>query len=278
LRGGICNWASRWRCAWDAAAFKMLIRSGRIQNLKTLGVIGGIGPESTIEYYRLLFRAYRDRHPDGSNPSILINSINMKHLLTMIEANEFSKMAEYLVQEIQRLADGGAAVGLLSANTPHVVFDEVSQKSPIPLVSIVEATCDAAKKLGLKRLGLFGTRFTMRGQFYPKVFSKTEIALVIPKLDDQAYIHDKYMNELVKGIVSPVTRVKLLAIVDRLRAKGQDDNDQHDKDQDNKDGIDGLILGGTELTLILGDATDSGIPFLDTTKIHAEAAAEQVWS
>ena len=79
----------------------------------------------------------------------------------------------------------------------------MSQKSPIPLVSIVEATCDAAKKLGLKRLGLFGTRFTMQGQFYPKVFSKTEIALVIPKLDDQAYIHDKYMNELVKASSLP---------------------------------------------------------------------------
>jgi aspartate racemase len=238
--------------------------------LKTLGMIGGIGPESTIEYYRLLFRAYRDRHPDGSNPSILINSINMKHLLTMIEANDFSKMAEYLVEEIQRLADGGAAVGLLSANTPHVVFDELSQKSPIPLVSIVEATCDAAKKLGLKKLGLLGTRFTMQGHFYPRVFSKAGIALVIPQLDDQAYIHDKYMNELVKGIVSPVTRVKLLEIVDRLKAQDED------QDQD-KDRIDGLILGGTELTLILGDATDCGIQFLDTTKIHAEAAAERVW-
>ena len=230
--------------------------------MKTLGMIGGIGPESTIEYYRLLLRAYRTRHPDGSNPPILINSINMKHLLTMIEANEFAKMAEYLVEEIQRLADGGAAVGLLSANTPHVVFEGVSQKSPIPLVSIVEATCDAAKKLGLKKLGLFGTRFTMQGHFYPKVFSRAEIALAIPKLDDQVYIHDKYMNELVKGIVSPVTRARLLAIVDRMKME---------------DKIDGLILGGTELTLILGDATDAGIPFLDTTKIHAEAAAERVW-
>ena len=107
----------------------------------------------------------------------------------------------------------------------------------------------------------------MQGQFYPKVFSKAEIALVIPKLDDQAYIHDKYMNELVKGIVSPATRTKLLAIVDRLRAQDRDD-----KNRDDKDRIDGLILGGTELTLILGDATDFGIPFLDTTRIHAEAA------
>ena len=231
--------------------------------MKTLGVIGGIGPESTIEYYRLLIQAYRTHVPDGSNPPILINSVNMKYLVTLFETNELAKVTEYLLAEIQKLADGGAHCGLLSANTPHVVFDEVSRRSPIPLVSIVEATCEAARKLGLKRLALFGTRFTMQGQFYPKVFSRAEIALVIPKPDDQAYIHDKYMNELVKGIVSPATRVGLLAIVDRL------------KEQDH---IDGLILGGTELTLILGGVTDNGIPFLDTTRIHAESVAERLWS
>lgn len=231
--------------------------------MKTLGVIGGIGPESTIEYYRLLIRAYRARVPDGSNPPILINSINMKHIVTLIERDEFAKIADYLVGEIQKLAAGGADCGLLSANTPHVVFDEVSQRSPIPLVSIVEATCDAARASGLKRLGLFGTRFTMQGKFYPEVFSRADIALVIPGLEEQAYIHDKYMNELVNGIVSPTTRAGLLAIVDRLKAE---------------DHIDGLILGGTELTLILGDTADHGIPFLDTSRIHAEAAAERLWS
>ena len=93
----------------------------------------------------------------------------------------------------------GRSVGLLAANTPHIVFDEIRRRSPIPLVSIVEATCEAARPLGLKRLGLFGTRFTMQGNFYPDVFSEAEIALVVPQPDEQAYIHDKYMGELVKG-------------------------------------------------------------------------------
>ncbi len=230
--------------------------------MKTLGVIGGIGPESTIEYYRLLIRAYRARVPDGSQPSILINSIDMKHMLGLIEANEFARVTEYLVGEIQKLASGGAHCGLLAANTPHVVFDEVSRNSPIPLVSIVEATCNAARTLGLRRLGLFGTGFTMRGQFYPSVFSRAEITLVIPSLDEQAYIHDKYMNELVRGIISPVTRQRLLAMVDRLKEE---------------DRIDGLILGGTELTLILGDVTDCGIPVLDTAKIHVQSVAARLW-
>jgi aspartate racemase len=231
--------------------------------MKTLGVIGGIGPESTIEYYRHLLAAYRVLKPDGSYPAIVINSVNMKTLLDMIEADDRIKMADFLVAEIEKLASAGAQYGLLAANTPHIVFDEVRRRSPIPLVSIVEATKEAAQALGLKRLGLFGTRFTMQGDFYPHVFSATEIALVVPQTPEQAYIHDKYLNELVKGVILPETRQRLLAIVDRM------------KEQEH---IDGLILGGTELPLILGDVTDRGIPFLDTTRIHVQAVAARIWS
>jgi aspartate racemase len=231
--------------------------------MKTLGVIGGIGPESTIEYYRHLIAAYRAQNPDGSYPKVVINSINMKTLLDMIEADDRIKMVEFLAGEIQKLANAGAQCGLLAANTPHIVFDELRRKSPIPLVSIVEATCEAAKALGLKKPGLFGTRFTMQGEFYPQVFSREAIALIVPQPAEQAYIHDKYMNELVKGIILPETRRRLLAVVDRMREQ------EH---------IDGLILGGTELPLILGDVTDHGIPFLDTTRIHVLAAGARAWS
>ena len=119
-------------------------------------------------------------------------------------------------------------MGALSANTPHVVFDEIRRRSPIPLISIVEATSAAAKALGMKRLGLFGTRFTMQGRFYSDVFSREGMALVVPPADDQAYIHDKYMNELVKGVFLPETRHRLLSILDRLKER---------------EGIEGLILG-----------------------------------
>ena len=231
--------------------------------MKTLGMIGGIGPESTIEYYRHLIAAYRARKPDGSYPSIVINSINMKTLLDMIEADDRVKMVEYLVGEFQKLASAGAQCGLLAANTPHIVFDEIRRKSPIPLVSIVEATCEAAKVLGLKRIGLFGTRFTMLGDFYRRVFSAAQIELVVPQPDEQTYIHDRYMNELVKGVILAETRQRLLAIVDRLKEQER---------------IEGLILGGTELPLILGEVTDRGIPFLDTARIHVEAAIAQMWS
>jgi aspartate racemase len=236
--------------------------------MKTIGVVGGTGPESTIEYYRLLIAAYREQIPDGSYPSIIINSINLKKLLDLIAAAELASVTEYLVEEVQRLANAGAECGLLAANTPHIVFDEVQRQSAIALVSIVEATCEAAKAKGFRKLGLFGTRFTMQGRFYPDVFSRRGIALVLPDPEDQAYIHEKYTNELVNGIFLPETRERLLGIVDRMQEA---------------EGIQGLILGGTELPLIFRDETfrdaaTQRIPFLDTTRIHVKAILAQALS
>jgi len=231
--------------------------------MKTLGIVGGIGPESTTEYYRQIIASYRQRKQDGSYPLIIINSIDMKKMLDLIGANELVRLTDYLLEELQKLAKAGADLGLLASNTPHIVFDELSRQSPIPLMSIVEAACEATKKLGLKRVGLFGTRFTTQGRFYPDVFSREGITIVVPGEEDQAYIHDKYMSELVNGIILSETRERLLAIVEQLKAQ---------------EGIEGLILGGTELPLILQAESYSGIPFLDTTKIHVECAVAQMLS
>ncbi len=231
--------------------------------MKSLGIIGGVGPESTIEYYRNIIALYRERQRDGSYPEFIINSVNLKKGLDFMTANNLAGMADYLLEEIGKLARAGANFGLISANTPHIVFDEVASKSPIPLISIVEATCAAAKARKLKRLALFGTRFTMQGTFYPKVFSRKGVELVVPDLEDQEYIHDKYLNELVAGKFLPETRAGLFAIVDRLKAKID---------------IDGVILAGTELPLILRDADRRGIPLLDTTKIHCQAAVAEMLS
>ncbi len=231
--------------------------------MKTLGIVGGIGPESTIEYYRSIIAEHVAHYHDGSYPPVLINSINLKKLLDLVEAREHTRVTEFLVAELLKLASAGADLALVAANTPHIVFDELRDKCPIPLVSIVEATCEAARTLGLKRVGLFGTTFTMQGGFYQSVFSKQGVALIVPEQEEQAYIHDKYLNDLVKGIILPETRAGLLAIVDRMI-----------KD----DAMDGLILGGTELPLILKDTTYRGIPFLDTTKIHVKSAVTRLWS
>ncbi len=231
--------------------------------MKTLGIIGGLGPESTIDYYQRLIALYRERTGDGSYPEFIINSVNLKKGLDFMAANNLAGMADYLLEGIGKLARAGANFGLIAANTPHIVFDDVAPKSPIPLISIVEATCAAAKTQNLKRLALFGTRYTMQATFYPKVFSREGIELLVPEPNDQDYIHDKYMNELVPGKFLPATRAGLLAIVDRMKAKSD---------------IDGVILAGTELPLILRDPEHDGIPFLNTTKIHCEAAVDQMLS
>jgi aspartate racemase len=231
--------------------------------MNTLGVIGGIGPESTVEYYRAILAVYRERHGDSANPPILIDSIDVKRVLGLVAADDLAGLTEYLVTELRRLAAGGASLAILAANTPHIVFDDVASESPIPLVSIVEATCREASSRGLKRVGLLGTRFTMEGRFYADVFAKHGIDIVAPTADEQAYIHDKYTTELLRSVFLPRTREGLLRIVERLR--------QHDV-------IDGVILGGTELPLLLREDNAWGIPLLDTTQIHARAAVRQLWS
>ena len=226
-------------------------------------MIGGLGPESTLDYYQRIIALYRERVRDGHYPEFVVVSVDLRKGLDFMEANDLSGMADFLLEGIGRLARAGADFGIISANTPHIVFDEVAVKSPIPLISIVEATCAAAKAQSLRRLALFGTRYTMQANFYPKVFTREGIELLVPDAADQDYIHEKYFSELVPGKFLPETRAGLLAIADRMKAK----ND-----------VDGVILAGTELPLILRDADHNGILFLDTTKIHCEAAVAEMLS
>jgi aspartate racemase len=225
--------------------------------VKTIGIIGGTGPESTIEYYKRIIVAYREKAGDGSFPSIFINSIDAKPLLGFIAARDFDQVSRLLLTAIARLAQGGASFGLIAANTPHVVFDAVATLAPIPLISIVEATADAAAQRGLRNLGLFGTQLTMESAFYPEVFARQGLSIIVPNAEERAYIHEKYMGELFHGIVSQETRNKLVSIVAALKER---------------DGIDGVILGGTELSLILTDPSYAGLPVLDTTQIHVDRA------
>ena len=231
--------------------------------MKTLGIIGGLGPESTIDYYQTIIALYRERTGDDSYPQFFINSVDLNKVRGPVIANDLVRLADNLVVEIDKLARAGADFGLIAANTPHLVFDEVAGRSPISLISIVEATVAAAKDRQLRRLALFGTKFTMNGEFYAKPFRRENIDLVRPDAADQGYIHEKYMNELVPGKFLPETKAGLLAIVDRMKARSD---------------IDAVILAGTELPLILRETEHKGVPFLNTTKIHCEAAVAQMFS
>lgn len=228
----------------------------------SIGIVGGIGPESTIDYYRLFITLYRERKPDGSYPSFLINSIDMNRMLELV-ANDLSGLVAFLAEQVRRLADAGATLALMASNTPHIVFDELHSVSPIPMVSIVETACQAVICEGMKKVGLFGTRFTMKGGFYQNVFQREGIALVVPDTNEQDFIHNAYMTELVNGVYRDEVRDRFIAIAQELQEQ---------------QGIEGLILGGTELPLLMRDADGLEIPMVDTGRLHVERAITELLS
>jgi aspartate racemase len=164
-------------------------------------------------------------------------------------------VVDVLLSAIAVLERAGAGFAAIAANTPHIVFDILRTSSPLPLVSIVEATADTALERGIKKPALLGTRPTMEATFYHDVFARNGITIVTPDPADRAYIHDKYMDELFHNVIEAETRDKLVSIISGL---------------EQRDGIDGIILGGTELSLILTEPSYAGIPVLDTTQIHVE--------
>ena len=227
--------------------------------MSTVGIVGGLGPESTIDYYRRILEEWKRDDP-SSSPSIIIDSLDVDRGLRLVE-HDRPALVEYLAASLRRLSAAGADFAAMAANTPHVVFDNLVARSPIPMVSIVEACADEARRRDLRRVGLLGTRFTMEGSFYPTVFARRGIAIVSPNDEERAWIHDRYIGQLLKGEFRDETRGGVISVVRRLR---------------DKENIDGVILGGTELTLLLSAPVVEDIPALDTTALHVDAIVKRL--
>lgn len=230
---------------------------------KVIGIIGGIAPGSTIDYYQSIIAGYQKRTGTNQYPSILINSINMTRMLGYVAEKQFDLLIKYLHEEIEKLKTGGADFAVMASNTPHIVFDELRQISTLPLISIVETTIAYSKNKGFEKLGLFGTKSTMQSGFYQAGAAKENIEIVIPGIEDQDYIHSHYMNEFVKGIFIDDVRVKLIEIARKLR--------------DNYN-ISGLILGGTEIPLILKPENLPELELINTTLVHVESILDYAMS
>ena len=224
-------------------------------------MIGGLGPPSTIDYYSSIISRYRAHKPDGGYPHLIINSLDVDKGIAMLDTGRLDDLADYLAAGVKSLTRAGADFGFMAANTPHLVFDEVQCRSAIPLLSIVRCTADHAKALGLKKVVLFGTGFTMRAAFYPEEFHRARIELIRPKQSEQEFIHGKYISELLNNCFLPETRTEILRIADRMKAK---------------EGIEALVLAGTELPLLLRNSGHTDIQFLDTTVIHVEAIVKEL--
>jgi len=226
-----------------------------------VGIVGGLGPESTIDYYRRILEGWKQEDP-SSTPSIVIDSLDVQRGLRLVE-HDRPALVDYLLASLRRLAGAGADFAAMAANTPHVVFDDLVARSPIPLVSIVEACAEEARRRGLKRLGLLGTRFTMEGSFYPDVCARYGIAIVTPNAQERLWLHERYVGQMLNGDFRDDTRQDVIALVGRLRY------DEH---------IDGVILGGTELTILLPASVVANLPALDTTALHVAAIVKRLWS
>src|SRR3954470_8821889 len=222
--------------------------------MSTAGLVGGLGPESTIDYYRRILQVWQKDTPQSS-PSLLIDSLDVTKGLWLVQ-NDRPGMVQYLADSLRRLAGGGASFIAMTAKTAHVVCDELMPLSPVPMLSIVEVCADEAARLGLKRLGLLGTRFTMEGSFYPAVFKRRGIEIVAPKEAERLQLHERYIGQLLKGDFRDETRDGVVALITRLR---------------DEDRVDGIILGGTELPLLLRSPSVAGLPTLDTTALHVDA-------
>jgi len=224
--------------------------------MKTIGLVGGMTPESTKVYYELLIQGARK--PEGDplrNPEILIYSLNLTELVQIQRGGERREVVEYLTAILERLRLAGAEVGALTANTPHAYLDEIRAETSLPLVSIVTATRNAASDRGLERALLLGTRTTIEAEMYPREFIDAGIRIVLPGEDDREFLDQTIYNDLAIGRVSPEVRQRYHEIC----AKHIE-----------SDRIDSVILGCTELPLVIS-SDDLSIDVLDTTKTHVAA-------
>jgi aspartate racemase len=229
--------------------------------MNKIGIIGGIGPESTIEYYRLIIKRFQDRLGTKDYPEVVIASINMTEMLQYVFNNQLDKLADFLAEKIKTLESLKVDYGAIASNTPHIVFERLADRTAIPLISIVEETCREIRLRNIHRVGLFGTKSTMTNGFYNRVAGKYGIEILIPDLVKQDYIHDKYMNELVLNQINPDTKQQLIEIVRDLKENGS---------------VEGLILGGTELPLIISQSDFDDIEVFDTTRIHVDSIVSKM--
>jgi len=228
--------------------------------MKKTGIVGGIGPASTLDYYRGIIDGFRAKSNGGSYPEIVINSIDMAEMLAYVSNGDWDALTNMLLGAIKNLADAGADFVAIASNTPHIVFDRVREKSVLPLISIVEKTCAAVRRKGCKKVIVIGTRFTMSNGFYTEAFKKDNITAIVPSENDQETIHGIIFPKLEDGIVVPEDKQKMLAIVNGLLRLHH---------------ADGLVLACTELPLMIKDS-DLDTLIFNTTQIHIESIVNEI--
>ena len=224
---------------------------GGTNNMKRIGILGGMSYESTLKYYDLILQKYYEIHKNYHYPEVVIFSLNFQKLIDLELGDEKDKYIEYLMSGIKSLENAGVSFVAMAANSPHAVYEDLVQLTRVPILSIVEATANKANQENMRKLLLLGIKFTMQSTFYQDHCKKLGIEVITPSEREQDEINNIIFNELVIGFFKQDSKKRLLQIINQYK-------------------VDGVILGCTELPLILNQK-DTEIKLLDTVELHAKA-------
>ncbi len=222
---------------------------------KRIGILGGLTAESTVHYYQHIFKTYEERHGDLGYPETIIYDVSFQRFADWMSVEDWDSIEEALLDGLERLDAAGADFAVVDTNTMHILYDRLEAKSPLPLISIVDATAEAVNEQGLNVVGLLGTRFTMEKPFYVEGLKRHGIEAIVPDKEERDYIDKVVFQELAKGNLLQESRGRFLEIIDGLVERGAQ----------------GVVLGCTEIPLLVRpEHTD--VKLFDTAVIHADKA------
>lgn len=229
--------------------------------MKKLGILGGMGPESTLLYYKEIATRFKKRDENGHFPALTIETVNMYEMLGYCKAEKYEELADYLLKGIYNLERSGVDFIVLASNTPHVVFETLQSKANLPLLSIVEPTYKAIQSQGLEKIAWLGTRFTMEQPYFRKLFIENDIDVIVPNEEERKYIDTVIAEELEFGIVNNDSKNRINKIIQRLILE---------------ENIEAVVMGCTELPLMYANEVLS-VPVFDTLQYHINGIVEYMF-
>lgn len=221
-----------------------------------IGIIGGLSPESTMLYYQYITRRYYEQFQNHDYPEIIIYSVNFQKYIEWAYQEQWQDVITDLTHKLHNLQSAGADFAIIACNTVHVVFEQIRQHSSIPLLSIIDATADVIQAQHIEKVGLLGTQFTMEQPFYCQKLAQYGISTVIPNQSQREYLDALILDELSQGVINPLSRRKVLDIIDSLIGQG----------------VAGIVLGCTEIPLLI--THHESVSLFDTALIHAEKSLQ----
>lgn len=223
--------------------------------MRTIGLLGGMSWESSVEYERLINEGVRARLGGTHSADLIVRSYDFARIEALQEAGDWDAAGELLATDARRLQDAGAELIVLCTNTMHVLADRIESAITVPFLHLADATADAVCRAGVDRVALLGTRYTMEGEFYIDRLSDRGLDVIVPSEPDRSLVHGVIYDELVRGVIRDESRLAYLAVIERLVDLGAR----------------GVIAGCTEIELLVGP-DDVEVPYFPTTRLHADAA------